>query len=59
MRAHKLREEASEKERGEHFNTIQPIISTKQEWGGGGEGEDQHTCVTPCVMKILIKLLKL
>jgi hypothetical protein len=31
MRAQKLREEAVEKERDEHFNTIQPIIPTKQE----------------------------
>jgi hypothetical protein len=33
MRAHKLREEATEKERDEHFNTIWPMIFTKQEWG--------------------------
>jgi hypothetical protein len=32
MRAHKLREEAAEKERDEHFNTIRPVIPTKQEW---------------------------
>jgi hypothetical protein len=32
MRARKLREEATEKERDEHFNTIRPMIPTKQEW---------------------------
>jgi hypothetical protein len=32
MRAHKLREEAIERERDENFNTIQPIIPMKQEW---------------------------
>jgi hypothetical protein len=32
MREHKLREEAIERERDEHFNTIQPIILMKQEW---------------------------
>jgi hypothetical protein len=30
--AQKLREEAAEKERDEHFNMIQPMIPTKQEW---------------------------
>jgi hypothetical protein len=32
MRVHKLREEAVEKERDEHFNTIRPMFLTKQEW---------------------------
>jgi hypothetical protein len=32
MRAQKLREEAAEKERDEHFNTIRPVVSVKQEW---------------------------
>jgi hypothetical protein len=32
MRAQKLREKASEKERDEHFNIIQPMFPTKQEW---------------------------
>jgi hypothetical protein len=32
MRAHKIREEAAEKERDEHFNTIWLVILTKQEW---------------------------
>jgi hypothetical protein len=32
MGAQKLREEATEKERDEHFNTIQLVILTKQEW---------------------------
>jgi hypothetical protein len=32
MRAQKLREEAAEKDRDEHFNTIGPVISMKQEW---------------------------
>jgi hypothetical protein len=32
MRAQELREEMAEKERGEHFNTIQPVIQMKQEW---------------------------
>jgi hypothetical protein len=32
MRAQKLREKAAVKERDEHFNTIRPVISTKQEW---------------------------
>jgi hypothetical protein len=32
MRAQKLREEATEKERDEHFNTIRPVILMKQEW---------------------------
>jgi hypothetical protein len=27
-----LREEAAEKDRDEHFNTIRPMFSTKQEW---------------------------
>jgi hypothetical protein len=32
MSAQKLREEATEKKRDEHFNTIQPVIPMKQEW---------------------------
>jgi hypothetical protein len=32
MRAQELREEATEKERDGHFNTIRPMISMKQEW---------------------------
>jgi hypothetical protein len=32
MREQKLREEAAEKERGKHFNTIRPMFLTKQEW---------------------------
>jgi hypothetical protein len=32
MRAQKLREEAAEKDRDEHFNTIQLVIMTEQEW---------------------------
>jgi hypothetical protein len=32
MRAQKMREEAIEKERDEHFNNIRLVILTKQEW---------------------------
>jgi hypothetical protein len=32
MRAQKLLEEAAEKERDDHFNTIRPMIPMKQEW---------------------------
>jgi hypothetical protein len=32
MRAQKMRKEAAEKERDEHFNDIHPMIPTKQEW---------------------------
>jgi hypothetical protein len=32
MRTHKMREEATEKERDDHFSDIWPVISTKQEW---------------------------
>jgi hypothetical protein len=32
MRAQKMREEATEKERDEYFNIIRPVIPTKQEW---------------------------
>jgi hypothetical protein len=32
MRVQKMREEAVEKEREEHFNNIQSVIPTKQEW---------------------------
>jgi hypothetical protein len=32
MRAHKMREEAAEKERDEYFNVIRPVIPTKREW---------------------------
>jgi hypothetical protein len=32
MRAQKMREEAAEKERDGHFNTIRPMIPMKQEW---------------------------
>jgi hypothetical protein len=32
MRAQKLRKEATEKERDDHFNTIQSVIPTRQEW---------------------------
>jgi hypothetical protein len=32
MRAQKMREEMTEKERDEHFNTIQSVIPMKQEW---------------------------
>jgi hypothetical protein len=32
MRVQKLREEGVEKERDDHFNTIRPVIPTKQEW---------------------------
>jgi hypothetical protein len=31
MRAQNMREEVIEKERNEHFNTIRPVIPTKQE----------------------------
>jgi hypothetical protein len=32
MRVQKIREEAAEKDRDEHFNDIRPVIPTKQEW---------------------------
>jgi hypothetical protein len=32
MRAQKLREEATEKERDEHFNTIQFMIPMRKDW---------------------------
>jgi hypothetical protein len=32
VRVRKLREEATEKERDEYFNTIWPMIPTKQDW---------------------------
>jgi hypothetical protein len=32
MRAQKLREEATDKERDDHFNTIHPMFLAKQEW---------------------------
>jgi hypothetical protein len=32
MRAQKMREEAAEKERDEHLNTIWPVIPMRQEW---------------------------
>jgi hypothetical protein len=32
MRVQKMREEATEKERDEHFNTIRLVILTMQEW---------------------------
>jgi hypothetical protein len=32
MRVQKLREEVDKKERDDYFNTIQPMIPTKQEW---------------------------
>jgi hypothetical protein len=32
MTVQKLREEATEKERDEHFNTIRLVILTKQDW---------------------------
>jgi hypothetical protein len=32
VRVRKLREEAAEKERDEYFNTIWPMIPTKQDW---------------------------
>jgi hypothetical protein len=32
LRAQKLKEEATEKERDEHFNAIWPMFPTKQEW---------------------------
>jgi hypothetical protein len=32
MRVQKMREEAVEKERDEHFNDIRPVIPLKQEW---------------------------
>jgi hypothetical protein len=32
MRAQKLKEDAVEKERDEHFNTIRPMFLMKQEW---------------------------
>jgi hypothetical protein len=32
LRAQKLKEDAAEKERDEHFNTIQPIFLINQEW---------------------------
>jgi hypothetical protein len=32
MRAHKMREEAAEKERDEYFNIIRSVIPTKKEW---------------------------
>jgi hypothetical protein len=32
MRVQKMKEEAAEKERDEHYNDIQPVIPMKQEW---------------------------
>jgi hypothetical protein len=32
MRVQKIKEEATERERDEHFNDIRPVIPTKQEW---------------------------
>jgi hypothetical protein len=32
MWVQKMREEVTEKERDEHFNTIRPVIPMKQEW---------------------------
>jgi hypothetical protein len=32
MRVQNMREKAVEKERDEHFDNIQPVISMKQEW---------------------------
>jgi hypothetical protein len=32
MRAQKMREEATEKQRNEHFNDIRSVILMKQEW---------------------------
>jgi hypothetical protein len=32
MRVQKMREEAGEKERDEHYNNFHPVIPTKQEW---------------------------
>jgi hypothetical protein len=32
MRAQKMREESTKKERDDHFNNIRPVIPTKQEW---------------------------
>jgi hypothetical protein len=32
MRVQKMREEVARKERNEYFNTIQPMLLTKQEW---------------------------
>jgi hypothetical protein len=32
MRAQKMREEADEKERDEHFNNIRSVIPMRQEW---------------------------
>jgi hypothetical protein len=46
MRVQKLREEAAEKERDEHFNTIRPVIPTKQKM----EGEREDRC--PCTHDI-------
>jgi hypothetical protein len=56
MRVQKLREDVAEKKRDRHFNTIQSMILTKQEW------RMKEKTSTPCnthVMKILIKLHKL
>jgi hypothetical protein len=32
MRAYKMKEEAVKKERDKHFNTVRPVILTRQEW---------------------------
>jgi hypothetical protein len=32
MRAYKMKEEAVEKERDKHFNTVRPVILMRQEW---------------------------
>jgi hypothetical protein len=32
MRVQKMKEEATEKERDEHFNTIRPVIPMKEQW---------------------------
>jgi hypothetical protein len=44
MRVQKLREEMAEKERDEHFNTIQPTISMKQVW------RVKEKAITPTLM---------
>jgi hypothetical protein len=54
MRVQKMREEAAKKERDEHFNTIRPVIPTKQEWRAKDEVDNLASMTSNDDMNLLV-----
>jgi hypothetical protein len=53
MRAYKMREEAAEKERDEHFNTLRQVLPTRQEWRVKKKTDVPTPMASDCDMDLL------